>query len=72
MDLFFIALVLPMVVMPIIAFLIIRPSEKFHCIVMGCGQSFDTLNNLVEHLRNEHDFSNAMIGEILDEIHYRR
>lgn len=72
MDLLIIALILPMIVLPIVAFALIKSDGRYHCHVPGCNESFESLYDFIEHLKSEHEYTAIMIGEILGEITTRR
>lgn len=72
MDLFIIALLLPMIILPIVAFAFIRPDGRYHCHIPGCIESFETLTDFIEHLKSDHDYTAIMVGEILGEIQAHR
>lgn len=63
-----IALLLPVVIMPIVAFLTTRPRGIYHCHVPGCCKTFESTENFINHMRFEHDYTGEMIIHMLKEI----
>ena len=62
-----IVLFLPIVIMPIVAYLTTRPHGERHCNVPGCCESFETTKDFITHMRNEHDYPDEIIAHMLKE-----
>lgn len=61
-----------MVILPIIA-LFIRPSGKYHCIEQGCRKSFDTMEEILIHLKYIHGYDHSELQSIKNNFYkYRK
>jgi hypothetical protein len=58
-----ISLLIVIALMPIIGFAIIKPNGKFYCHVPGCGRSFDTINEIIKHLKIDHNYNNKELKQ---------
>lgn len=69
-DPILIALLVSLFVMlvPVLAFIFIKPDEgKFYCHEPGCGQSFDSINEIIDHLRKEHYYPPDWIDDVIQD-----
>lgn len=48
--------------------LITRPDGRYHCHEPGCGKSFTTMDELLSHLGNIHNYDSSSISQIAAEI----
>lgn len=61
-------ILLVLISFPILVFFFIKPNGRYHCHISGCNRSFKELGELIEHLKDEHDFDNQLISEMLNEM----
>jgi hypothetical protein len=69
LDLSIIILLAASVVLsPIFAFMFIKPNtKKYYCHEPGCGESFDSLHEVIDHLKGVHCYTPDHILDILKE-----
>lgn len=58
--------------LPILAFIIIRPDGRYHCHEPGCGKSFGTMDEILRHLGDDHNYDSTSIAQIVSEFNTLR
>lgn len=60
-----------MLIFPLLTFFI-KPDGRYHCHEPGCGKSFNTMDEILRHLRDNHNYDSSSIDQIKSEINSLR